>query len=111
MRSGEADGNQQVLDLLLLWQQGPVADQVGSARGYFNVSLVLHESFRRHIPLAVMGIHGVGAHADRVSGHDQPAAVVFSYHIFADQAAGFPDVELMRPVAVVGKLILCQTPP
>ena len=75
-------------------------------------------AFEAHVAVGVdeggddVGIEGVGADADGVAGVDAGlAAEVFLFHDKgATHAAGFADVELVREISVVGKLVLGPAP-
>ena len=57
-----------------------------------------------------MRVHGVRRQADRVLDPTRAAAVVLGHHVGADHPPGLADVELVRPVAVVGELVPGQAP-
>ena len=73
-----------------------------------DVALVAHETFLGHEALDVVRVHLVGAHADGVLDDFDAAAVLLGHHVVGDHTAGFADVELAGPVAVVVELILCE---
>ncbi len=53
-------------------------------------------------------VHAVGRQADRNPRPPAAATVVLGHHVIAEHPPGLADVELVRPVAVVGEFVLGQ---
>ena len=100
----QADRHEQVGAFGGARADAPVADGVGFAAD-LDVALVAHETFLGHEALDVVRVHLVGAHADGVLDDFDAAAVLLGHHVVGDHAAGFADVELAGPVAVILEFI------
>lgn len=105
MRAGYGGGDENVFALFLLRSDGSVGDVVGLLGADADVAFVLHVAFGRDVALDVVGVHGVGAHADGLWSDTLALDVEFGGDVVTDHAAGFTDVELVRPVVVVGELV------
>jgi len=62
------------------------------------------------VALDVVRVDGVGAHADGIGDGIGAGEFVFGHDEFAGEAAGFADVELVGPVAVVGEFVFGEAP-
>ena len=100
-----ADGHEEVGAFCGLGTEATVADRVGPATD-LDIALVADESFLGHEALDVVRVHLIGAHANGVFDDFDAAAVLLGHHVVGDHAAGFADVELARPVAVIEELVL-----
>ena len=107
---GHGDGDEEVGGLGFFRDEGAVGDGVGAAGGDADVAFVLDVAFGGDVALGVVGVDGVGAHADGVGGGFLFAEFVFGHDEGADHAAGFADVELVGPVAVVGEFVFGEAP-
>ena len=107
---GHGHGHQQIAPLPFLGNQRAVGDLIGALGADADVALVLHIALGGDVTLNVVGVDAVAAHAHAVGSGALFQQLVFRHHIGTDHAAGFADVELMAPVAVVGKFILGQAP-
>lgn len=63
-----------------------------------------------HVKRDAVGVERVGAKRHTILGASCAFGIVLRHHIVADHAAGLADIELMRPVAGVGELVLGQAP-
>ena len=75
-----------------------------------DVAFVLHVTFGRHVPLHVVRVHRVRAHADRLGRRPPFQQFVLGHHVPADHPPRFADVDLVRPVAVVDELVPGEAP-
>ncbi len=77
---------------------------------YADIALVLCVPFGGDVALGVVTVDGVAAHPDALGRFPFVLDVGLDHHVVADHAAGFADVNLVRPVAVVGELVVAQPP-
>ena len=107
---GDGAGHEKVAALFLLGEDGAEGDGVRRSDVGADVAFVFEETFGGDIALHVVGIHGVDALADAVFDFGLSFDVMFGDHVLTNHAAGFANVELVGPVAVVDKLILGESP-
>ena len=108
--AGDGDGYEEVLALLFLGGDGAVGDVVGLTGSLADVAFVLDVAFGGDVALDVVGVHGVGAHADGLGWDAFAEDVELGGDVGADHAAGFADVELVRPVSVVSEFVFGEAP-
>ena len=58
-----------------------------------------------------MRIHIVRAKPHGILAHAAAAAIVLRRDVIADHAAGFANIQLVRPIAIVHELVLREAPP
>ena len=102
--------HQQIFTLCFFRQDCPIVDRVRATRIHLNVTLVANESILVDVPLDVVRVHVVRAHANRPFGRQRSPEMVLGDHQISDHSAGLANVYLMRPVAVVGEFVLGQPP-
>jgi len=107
---GDADGDEEVFAFGFFRDDGAVVDGVGAAGAALDVALVAGVAVFVDVALHVVGVHVVGAHADGAGGGDVADEVVLVDDDIGEHAAGFADVELVGPVAVVLEFVLGEAP-
>ena len=110
--SADADGHEEVLAFAELRQEGAVGDVPRFDRladVALHVDLIFggREKEGAHgDPLDFADVDVVAGHADRVVLAAVGHKVVLGEDVFSLHLAGFADVELVRPAAGVGELVL-----
>ena len=110
MRTREAHRHQQIFGLPAFRHQRAIRDFIRTARRNPDVAFVLHCPFGRNITLDVVRIDRVAAHAHRLRRRFLFPQFIFCHDICADHPPCLAHVDLVRPTAIVLKLVLRQTP-
>ena len=110
VRGRKADRHQQVGALLLVRRDAPVGNLIRLDGAHVEVSLVDDVALGGHQTLVGVGIENESSHGDGIRLGILVLAVLLAHDVAADHPARFPDIEGMRPVAVVDKLITAKAP-
>src|SRR5690606_30001510 len=110
VRGGKGDRDEEILDFADFGSEAAVGDFVRKNAVISAEISLRRDAFFGESPADVMAVKKVGAHGNGVGLFDVFLQVVLGHHVFADHAAGDADVELVRPVVVVGEFVGGETP-
>jgi len=109
VRGRKADGNEEIFALGDFGDDGAVGDGVGRETADLGVAFVLGVAVF-HDALAIVRVHGVSGEADCVKQFERMTTIVLGHDVIGNHAAGFADVELMRPAVGVAELVFGEAP-
>lgn len=92
------------------WQERPERALVRPRRADADLSLVWHDTLRRHVPWHVVRIHDLRAPADRLGCLSPSRALVLRHYLRPRPPARLAEVERIGPIAVVRQFLLGQAP-
>src|SRR6185369_11684423 len=107
---GEADRDEEVLALAFFGDDRAIGDRIGREAADLDIAFVFHVALAIDVALDVVGVHRVGGEANGIVGGGAALAVVLSHHNIADHAAGFADIELVRPAGEVVEFVFAEAP-
>ena len=110
MRRRETHGHEQIGALFLLRSDRIVGDAISLLHSETDGALGAHVAVFVDVAPDVVRIHRVAAHPDRIGHRLRAVAVPLRHHERPVQPPRLAHVELVRPMAGVGELILRQAP-